>query len=303
MLARGAILALVIACLAGCSGVKIAYNQADSVAGWMADDYFELSGEQKDQFREHFQRFHAWHRTTQLNAYAAFLASVQQRLNAGLKETDIAWAIDSVKAHYRAIVMRGYLDAARVLSTLSDRQLNAARAEFDKRNRKYAREWGVGASADEQQRLRAKYNVQRLEHWTGPLNAGQEARVVAISRALPLVSDLRHRDRIRRQQEFLALLDARRNPETFAPRLRDWLIDWDRGRSADYEAALARFVDASAKAYVEVYALLTPEQRAHVTDRLQRYITAFRELAHEAPRSAAMQPTHEGARDVRILPQ
>jgi len=31
MSARSAILALVIVCLAGCSGVKLAYNQADSI--------------------------------------------------------------------------------------------------------------------------------------------------------------------------------------------------------------------------------------------------------------------------------
>ena len=287
MFVRGAIVALVIATAAGCSGIKVAYNQADTIAGWMADDTFELTGEQKDVFREHFQRFHAWHRSTQLNEYAAMLAQLQQRLNAGLSEADAVLVVDSVKAHYRTIVVHGYADAARMLATLSDRQLDAARREFDKRNRKHAREWGVGKAPEEQQRLRARKNVERVEHWTGPLSAAQEARVVALSRALPLITDLRYQDRLRRQQEFLALLESRKNVEAFAPRLRDWLADWDRTRSAEYEAALTRFVAASAKTYLEIYALLTPEQRAHVANRLQRYITAFRELAREASRTAA----------------
>ena len=287
MFVRGAIVALIIATSAGCSGIKVAYNQADFIAGWMADDFFELTGEQKDAFREHFQRFHAWHRSTQLEGYAAMLVQVEQRLNAGFSESDSLWLIDAVKAHYRTIVLRGYADAARLLSTLSDQQIEAARREFDKRNRKHAREWGVGASPSEQQRLRAKNNVERVEHWTGSLSAAQEARVVALSRALPLIADLRHQDRIRRQREFLALLEGRRNVEAFAPKLRDWLASWDRTRSAEYEAALSRFVAASARSYLEIYALLTPEQRAHVTHRLQRYVTAFRELAQEAPRTAA----------------
>ena len=302
MWARGAILALIIACVAGCSGVKIAYNQGDLIAAWMADDYFEMTAEQKDAFREHFQRFHAWHRATQLNEYAALLATARERLNAGVKEADVVWAIDSIKSQYRAMVVRGYADAARLLSTLSDQQLNAARREFDKRNRKNAREWGVGASADEQRRLRAKRTLERIEHWTGSLSAAQEARIAALGRDLPPIADLRQQDRIRRQQEFLALLDKRKNPEVFVPALRDWLTDWDRTRTAEYEAALSRFVDASAKMYVEAFALLTPEQRAHVTDRLSRYITAFRELAQETPRTA-MDPRREGARDVRVLPQ
>jgi hypothetical protein len=299
---RGAIVALIVATLAGCSSIKIAYNRADFIAAWMADDFFELTGEQKDVFREHFDRFHAWHRSTQLNEYAAMLAQVRERLNAGFKEADVVWTIESAKAHYRAIVARGHADAARVLSTLTDRQLDAARREFDKRNRKYAREWGIGASTDEQQRLRAKYNVERVEHWTGSLSGAQEARVIALSRALPLITDLRYQDRMRRQQEFLALLEGRKNLETFVPRLRDWLADWDRTRTPEYEAALTRFVEASAKTYMEVYAMLTPEQRAHVADRLQRYIAAFRELAQEAQRSA-LQSSVEGARDVRILSQ
>jgi hypothetical protein len=302
MWARGAVLALIIAVLAGCSGIKIAYNQADLIAAWMADDYFELTAEQKDAFREHFQRFHAWHRSTQLNQYAALLASTRERLDAGVKEADVVWAIDAIKAQYRTMVARGYADAARLLSTLSDQQLNAARREIDKRNRKNAREWGVGASADEQRHLRAKRNLERIEHWTGPLSAAQEARIVAIGRELPLIADLRQQDRIRRQQEFLALLEKRKNPQVFAPALRDWLADWDRTRAAEYEAALTRFVAASAKMYVEAFALLTPEQRAHVSDRLNRYITTFRELAQETPRTA-MDSRREGARDVRILPE
>ena len=302
MWARGAILALIIACLAGCSGVKIAYNQADLIAAWMADDYFEMTAQQKDAFREHFQRFHGWHRSTQLNEYAMLLASTRERLNAGVKEADVVWAIDAIKVQYRTMVARGYADAARLLSTLSDQQLNAARREFDKRNGKNAREWGVGASADEQRRLRAKRTLERIEHWTGPLNPAQEARIAAMGRDLPLIADLRQQDRIRRQQQFLALLEKRKNPEVFAPALRDWLADWDRTRTPEYETALARFVDASAKMYVAAFALLTSEQRAHIADRLSRYIGAFRELAQETPRTAT-DFRREGARDVRILPQ
>ena len=286
MSARNAILALVIVCLAGCSGVKLAYNQADTIAAWMADDYFELTAEQRDAFRDHFQRFHGWHRSTQLNAYAALLGSVQQRLDAGAKETDVAWAIDSVKAHYRTIVLRGSADAARVLSTLSEQQINGARREFEKRNRKFAREWGIGASPEEQRRLRAKRTLERVEHWTGALSAPQEARVAALSRELPLVTELRYHDRIRRQQEFLSLLEIRKDTAAFAPRLRDWLADWDRTRGPEYEEALTRFVDANARMYLQIYALLTAEQRTHVADRLQRYITAFRELALEGARTA-----------------
>jgi len=105
------------------------------------------------------------------------------------------------------------------------------------------------------------------------------------------VTELRQQDRIRRQREFLALVEGRTDLQTFAPRLKDWLLDWDRTRSPEYEAELARFVDASSKAYVATYDLLTPEQRNHASERLQRYTQAFRELAQEASKTTvAAQP-------------
>jgi hypothetical protein len=277
--------------LSGCSTIKLAYNQADHIIMWMADDYFDLSSDQKGELHGHIHRFHAWHRSTQLGDYAGLLEAVHKRLEAGVKDDDVYWAIDSLKARYRSLVVRGHADVAQVLSTLTDEQLNATRRQFEKGNRKFAKEYGLGQSPDEQRRLRAKRNVERIEHWTGPLTSAQETTLREISRALPLVTDLRNHDRLRRQREFLDLLKGRKDVGAFSVKLRDWLIDWDRTRQPEYEAALSRFLDASAKMYVEMFAQLTPEQRRHVGDRLRRYIVAFRELARESvPPTAAVQP-------------
>jgi len=263
------------AMLPGCSAIKVVYNQADHIVAWKADDYFDLNAEQKEALRVHIDRFHAWHRLTQLPEYATLLESAQKRLHAGVTGSDTTWAVDSIKARYRVLLLHAYADVAQVLSTLSDQQLAAARRQFDKDNRKYAKEFGVGLAADEQKRLRAKRYLERIEHWTGPLTATQEAKLTEINRALPLVTELRQQDRIRRQREFLALLEGRADLQRFAPRLKDWLLDWDRTRAPEYEAALARFVEASSKAYVATYDLLTPEQRKHASERLRRYVEAF----------------------------
>ncbi|RPI41894.1 MAG: hypothetical protein EHM59_19120, partial [Betaproteobacteria bacterium] len=227
--------------LAGCSTIRIAYNQADHVVAWMVDDYFDLNGEQEHAFRAQFEGLHAWHRSTQLPDYAALLDAVRQRLQAGASASDAEWFMDALKARYRVLVLHAYADAARLLSTLSDEQLEAARRHFEKVNRKYTKEQGVGASADEQRRVRARRHVERIEHWTGPLDSVQEARVRELSRALPLMVEETYRERVRRQAEFLALLQERRSSATFAPRLRDWLLDWDRTRSPQYQAQYAQF--------------------------------------------------------------
>jgi len=288
MRVRVAVALLILALLAGCSALKIVYNQADLIAIWMADDYFDLRAEQKDAFRDYFQRLHAWHRTTQLVQYVSLLESAQERLRAGVKASDATWAIDSAKTQFQAIVQHGYADAARILSGLSAEQLTAARRQFEKTNQKYAKEYGAGAPAETQRRLRAERNLERIEHWTGPLSSAQEARIEELSQALPLIADPRLLERLHRQREFLALLAERKHIETFAPRLRNWLIDWDRTRTPQYQAALARFLDASAALYVEVFALLTPEQRTRVSERLQGYIALLRQLAHVTAKTALL---------------
>jgi len=278
---------LVVLALNGCSTIRLAYNQADHVAAWMADDYFDLSSEQKQVFRNHFQRFQSWHRATQLPDYADLLEAAQQRIAAGATPADAQWLTEAIHARTHAMVRHAYKDAASVLAQLSDAQIQAAQREFDQRNRKYARENGVGAAPDEQRRLRARRHTERIEHWTGPLDASQEARVRELSRALPLITEQRYQERLKRQSEFLALLEQRRNPDAFAPRLRDWLLDWERSRSPAYRQEYTQFMQASSRMYIAVLHMLTTEQRQHVVAVVQRYQQTFRDLAAQSQRSQA----------------
>lgn len=277
--------------LGGCSTVRLAYNQADFISAWMADDYFDLTPEQKQVFKAHFERFHGWHRTTQLPDYASLLESVQQRVGAGATAADADWLTEAIHARLKTMVRQSYREAALMLAQLSDEQIAAARRQFDQNNRKFARENGVGASPDEQRRLRAKRMIERIEHWTGPLDAAQENRVREMSRALPLITEQRYQERLRRQAEFLALLKERRNTDSFAPRLRDWLLDWERTRTPAYHAEYSQFMQASSRLYVAVLHMITPEQKHHVASVIQRYQQAFRDLSTQVARQQpAAQP-------------
>lgn len=288
-IARWIVVAAALVALSGCSTVKIAYNQADHIAAWTVDDYFDLTPEQKAAFKSRFNRFHAWHRSTQLPDYVDLLESAHQRVSAGATLTDADWLSNAFRARLEAITRHAHQDAAVLLSQLSDEQVSAARKEMDKRNQKFARERGVGAPEDEQRRLQTKRQIERIEHWTGPLSAAQESRIRALSRSLPLITEQRHQERLRRQDEFLVLLQQRRNLDTFAPKLRDWVIDWDKTRPSAYQSLYTRFTQESARMYVAVLDMLTPEQRQHVLTVIRRHQQNFRELAAQAPRQQSAQ--------------
>jgi hypothetical protein len=286
-LLRLAALAWCVLLLSGCSLVRFGYGQLDHIAAWMADDYFDLDGQQKDEFAKRFDRFYAWHRYEQLPDYAAFLAETRGKLEKGLAREDVLWFVDGLRARYRAIVVRGSDDAAALLLTITPGQLDALQRQWDRDNRRFGREYKLGGSAEDIRRARVRRTLEQVEDWVGRLDHEQENRITAMVNALPMTEQLRHEDRLRRQREFLALMAKRGNRGEFSVRLRQWLINWEEGRSPEFVRNYNAWFDQRVQIVVEIDRMLTPQQRAHALRRLQHYVDDFTKLA-ERPRQRAV---------------
>ena len=274
--------AIVAAFVAGCSMVRVGYNQVDTLALWTADRYFDLDAQQENQFRARFARLHEWHRHEELPDYAQLLAQARIRVEKGVTREDVFWMIEAVKTRYRRIVARSAPDAAALLMTLTPEQIEALKLQWEKDNRKFAAEYALDGTPEEKRKARLKRSVEQIERWTGRLTDEQERRIGAMIDAMPEIARLRHEDRLRRQREFLQLLAQRRNRERFAAELQRWLTDWETSRAPDFTKAYARWVDLRADMTVELNRMLTSGQRATMLARMQDYIDDFRVLA-EAP--------------------
>jgi hypothetical protein len=270
-----------------CSMVRVGYNQLDTIAAWMADDYFDLDPQQRHQFSARFQRLHEWHRYEQLPEYAAFLGETRRRLQRGLERDDVVWVIDGVRARYRTIARRGAEDAAALLATVAPAQLDALRRQWDKDNTRYVRDYALDGANEDRRRARLRRSIDRIRDWTGSITREQEARIAAMIEAMPDVAQLRHEDRIRRQREFLSLMALRGDPAVFASRVRHWLLDWEEGRDPEYDRRYRQWLEMRVQMMVAVDRMLTPEQRANVVARLQRHIEDFRTLSQRADVRAA----------------
>jgi hypothetical protein len=283
-LLRKLLLAACAALLAsGCSTVKLAYNHADQIVAWTADDYLDLQREQQDGMRPLVERLHAWHRRTQLPDYARLLDAADKRLADGLVPADIDWVLENFRSRYEVLARRVHPDAVRVLATLSDAQVTNLERKLEDSNRKWMKEHGSAQPPEEQKRLRAKRLLERIEQWSGALGDEQSTRLTALSYEIPLITDESLRYRLRRQRDFLALLHARSDAQVFGSKLRDWLLDWDRSGAPEYEAVYARFAAARTRFYVEGFKLLDAKQRLHLASRLRDLSQAFRELADQRP--------------------
>jgi hypothetical protein len=285
LLAAGLFLVL----LGGCSLLRFGYGHIDTYAMWMANEYFDLDPKQAQDFRARFGRLHEWHRTEQLPDYAAFLDGIRGRVENGLTREDWVWITDGVRSRYRALIERSADDMAALLLTVAPHQLEALQRRWDRDNSRFVRDYRLKGGAEERRRAGAERALERIREWTGGLGPEQEAKIAALTAVLPMDHRLRHQDRLRRQREFLDLMAERGDPARFAARLKQWLLDWEKGRAPEYEKLWARWSQEQPDFYVAVDRMLTPQQREYATRRLRRYSEDFRRLAQRpAERTAAM---------------
>lgn len=269
-----------IALVAACSFSRFTYNQADTVASWMIDEYFDLNSQQKQDFQKRFDRFHAWHRNEQLPEYAAFLRTAKGRVQRGLNREDVLWFVDGMRSRVRIAARQAGPDTAAFLATITPAQTENLQRKWDKDNKKYLKEHKVNGTAEERNEYESKRVVKTFKEWLTPLSSEQEQRVVSMVRDLPPIEQFRYAERVRRQKEFLSVLAQRgEDREKFTARVTEWLSHWERGRTPDEQKKLDAWWHKRADIFVALDKSITPEQRTASLQRMQGYIEDFTQLA------------------------
>ncbi|HYC46614.1 MAG TPA: DUF6279 family lipoprotein [Burkholderiales bacterium] len=278
--ARFVLLVALAALLVSCTFTKFAYNQADTVTAWFLDGYFDLDPQQKAEFQKRFERFHAWHRYEQLPEYARFMRTAKTRMQDGVSQEDVLWFREGLRARYRAAARQAAPDAAGLLATITPAQIENLQRKWEKDNRKYVRERKVNGTPDERAEAEGKRIVKHLKEWLAPLTDEQEARVMALARELPRLEQQHYAERLRRQKEFVEVLTHRNEDlQRFTARVTDWMVNWERGRSPEFQRQIDQAWHKRADLFVAVDRMLTPEQRTVSLQRLDTYAADFTQLA------------------------
>ena len=265
--------------LSGCNMLSVGYGHIDTYAAWQAAEYFDLDPQQRQEFKTRFDRLHEWHRTEQLPNYAKFLASSSGRIRKGVTNEDAAWIAQGIEERYRALVKHGADDAAAMLMTITPAQLESLQRRWNKDNARYAREHKVNGTAAEQRQARTERELKRVKEWVGELTPDQEKKIAVLADELPLAPKMRYEDRLRRQREFMQLMAQRGDAKQFTERLRHWLLNWEEGRSAEFQRYYSDWRKKQTEFYVAVERTLTPQQRTTVVSRVERYANDFTQLA------------------------
>lgn len=176
-----------------------------------------------------------------------------------LMDKTVAWIVD---------------EAAPILATLRDDQIDHAERELDERLQETRDE--LDAPAAERLETRQDKFVDAIEKWTGRLSDTQEHAIRAYVAAMPDEA----RDRLTVDEQRLADLAEQLRKHPGAPAIRDLLWqawkqreDWGPGtRSAEERRADGR------KTLFFVYELLDAKQIDHMSERLHEMHTMVKKL-------------------------
>jgi Ribonuclease G/E len=260
--------------------MRMAYDNADTALRFMASSYLELDPAQAEDMSQRIDRFHEWHRKSELPAYAALMRSASERAARGITADDVAWGLANLRARYRKFAMKAVEDAAPVLVTLSPDQIAALDRKFEDNNTKYQKDF---LSADDAQRRRAqgKRMLERFRDFTGDLSPDQEARIELFMLAHQKHVEQRFEDRRQWQREVVAAIRTYRQPGELGAALAEIFSKPERRRTEAFIRNDKAWDDDLGQLIVELDRSLTPKQRAHVVRRLSDYANDFAALARE----------------------
>lgn len=266
--------------LAGCSALRVAYENADTLLHWRLTHYLDVSGAEEEALDDAIDDFLVWHRSHALAQYAGIADDAARRLARGLSREDLVWGYDSLVTQARESLRQAATRIAPLLDRLDERQIRHLERRFAEDNRKFAREYLRGSERERRAR-RLKRNVERMEDWVGRLSKEELDRVRLYTARAPLFDEQRDRERRRLQAELLSIVRA----HEAGKRLPEAAARWDRGRDAEYRAANEALFREYYAMVLDIDRMLSAEQRAKALARLRRYADDFRALA-EAGRAA-----------------
>jgi len=265
--------------LSGCSLLSL-YRYADWIILWQADHYLDLTSDQRHDLSERLTSLLARHRREAIPQYEDFLAQIQQRFERGLTSQDIDWVFTNYDRLRNDLVNRVIADSGILLASINSSQVHTLEVAFQKDTNKATRL--AHAAVPERLKKRADDTINWVEDWLGSLSQDQETQIRELSLTFP---DTQPFWATYRQQQQLALLALLRQPhtsESLAQDLRALLVFYpDPTAPHAYQEVTRQMRDVVTPMVLAVDQQITPRQRRHAVDNLQRLIDQLHDVQSE----------------------
>ena len=277
------VLALMLVVVAGCSSLRLAYNNGDTVLYWWLNAYVDLDRDQKGWVREDIDKLFDWHRKTQLKDYVEILRKGQKQVQGNVTQAELLADYDEIKSRTQSLLLKAAPDLADLARSLKPEQIAQMEKKFKSNNDDYRKKFLTG-DQEKRQQLRYKKSMEQFELWFGSFSREQEAAIRKASDARPLDNEIWLDERSRRQRNVLTLVQKVQN-EKLSKEATVALINtliknsFERLEHSERKPFFDAFENSTAQMILTVIKIATPAQKEHAVKRMQGWIDDFNSLA------------------------
>ncbi|HSV47477.1 MAG TPA: DUF6279 family lipoprotein [Ramlibacter sp.] len=268
--------------LAGCSAIKLGYNNLDALAYWWIDGYVDLTDEQAPRVREDIARLHQWHRAHELPKIGAVLARLEQMLPGDIAPAQACTLVAPVRERLRASADRAEPAAVTLALDLGPEQLRHLERRYRKNNAQYRKEWLEPAPAELRDK-RLQLLLERGEMVYGRLDEPQRAALRAQLEQSGYDAPRVLAERLRRQQDALQTLGKLAGQPVALAEARALVRGYVDRLEHSPDPAWRQYQEAQIQEGCRLFAALhnstAPAQREAGVRRLRAYQRDLRELA------------------------
>mgnify|MGYP006187747081 FL=1 len=198
-------LVLVGLLLAGCSTVKLAYNQAPQLLSWQLNRYLDLSQPQAERVRDELADLHRWHRDTLLPEHAGLLQKLRQQLPAPMTAEQACRAYADLRTQIDQLLARAEPSLVWLASDLSEAQIRSLQKKQADSNADWKKEW-LDPPPDKLREHRYQLLQSRTEDFYGTLQEPQKAALRSYIAQSSFDPQRTYAERQRRQQDLVQVL-------------------------------------------------------------------------------------------------
>jgi Family of unknown function (DUF6279) len=273
--------------LGACSSVRLAYNQAPNLVYWWLDGYVDFSSEQSPQARQDIDAFLAWHRSTELPAYARQLQQWQALARQDTTPAQVCSQFEAVRAAVLRASERGLEPLTRLAQQLGPEQLAHLQRHQRKGNESFQKDFLRG-SPEKRLNQRLDKAVSRSEQLYGSLNTAQRELLKNSLQQSPWDPQKTQQERLRRQSDLLQTLqNAQNSAKNSNATANAAALEAARGYLArvllsptpGYNAHSQAMVQHGCAQFAALHNTTTTEQRANAVRVLKGYEDDLRALA------------------------
>jgi hypothetical protein len=288
IIARTLLVIVTVLVIGACSTLRLAYNQAPSLAYWWLDGYADFNGAQTTQVRQDIDRFMDWHRQTELPGYTTVLQQWQTLAPQDITPAQACSQFETVRAALQRASERSLEPLTRVALTMTEPQLKNLQRQQAKSRDKFEKEFLRGRP---EQRLdrRLDKTADRFEKLYGRLAPAQREQLRQDLQASPFDADRSLQERLRQQAELrqhIAALQAAypsmagfTSPAPALESSRQVMNRLLQSPTPGYAAYSESMVRHGCDMFARLHNSTTPEQRAHAVRVLKDYEADLRVLA------------------------